>query len=150
MFSLSQQPLEQINLKDGLAAPEAGGFVCFEGLVRNHNEGKEVVALEYEAFPELAQKEADKIFAEAKVKFDINQAKCVHRIGKLNIGEMAVWVGATATHRDAAFAVCRFIIDEIKTRLPIWKKEYYASGDSGWVNCQACSHPVAPQLIDHE
>ena len=60
----------------------------------------------------------------------------MHRVGALAIGDMAVWVGATASHRAAAFDACRYIIEEVKTRLPIWKKEHYEEGDSGWINCQ--------------
>ena len=138
MFILTEEPLERLDLKQGIITPQSGGFVCFEGLVRDHNESKSVVSLEYEAFSALAQKEADKIFAEARTKFKVIHLKCVHRIGKLQVGEMAVWVAATAVHREDAFKACRYIIDNIKTRVPIWKKEYYTTGDSGWVNCEAC------------
>lgn len=140
MFILTPKPLEFLDIKSGLATQKAGGFVCFEGLVRNHNDGKDVVALEYEAFPLLAEKEANRIFDEVRTKFKISNAKCVHRTGKLNVGEMAVWVGVAAEHREDALQACRYIIDNIKTRVPIWKKEYYARGDSGWVNCDACQH----------
>ena len=138
MFTLSNQPLDPNKLREGLATPESGAFASFEGIVRNHSEGKKVVALEYEAFPVMAQKEADKIFSEVRQKFDIIDLKCAHRIGKLNVGEMAVWVGVTAGHRDEAFKACRYMIDELKKRLPIWKKEFYENGDSGWVNCESC------------
>jgi molybdopterin synthase catalytic subunit len=139
MFSISEVPLENIDLKEYLKNPQAGGFVTFEGWVRNHNEGKEVTLLEYEAYEALAKKEALKIFAEAKEQFNILDAKCVHRAGKLNIGEMAVWVGVTSIHRGNAFLACEYIIDQVKIRLPIWKKEYYINGDTGWVNCQECA-----------
>lgn len=129
-----------MNLKENLCSSHAGAFCSFEGWVRNHNEGKNVSALEYEAYEPLCQKEAQKIFQEARQRFDTIDMKVVHRVGKLNVGEMAVWVGVTAGHRDDAFKACRYLIDEIKHRLPIWKKEYYTNGDSGWVNCQ---HPHA-------
>lgn len=135
MFLLSPTPLEKLILKKKLTSPQSGAVTTFEGLVRNHNDGKKVIALEYEAFDKLASKEANKIFKEAKLKFDVIDMKCLHRIGKLVPGEIAVWVEVNAAHRDGAFKACRYIIDEIKTRLPIWKKEYYAQGDSGWVNC---------------
>ena len=140
MFILSPTPLEKLILNNKLISPESGAVVAFEGLVRNHNDGKKVIALEYEAFDQLALKEAAKIFEEAKAKFEVIEVKCFHRIGKLVLGEMAVWVGVSAAHRDNAFKACRYIIDEIKTRLPIWKKEYYVGGDSGWVNCEQCAH----------
>ena len=136
MLQLLHIPLEQLNLREGLNSPEAGAFCSFEGWVRNHNEGRRVIALEYEAEPSLCQKEMEKIFKEAETKFDVLEVKVFHRIGKLNVGEMAVWVGVSASHRDASFAACRYVIDELKHRLPIWKKEYYESGISGWINCK--------------
>ena len=139
MLLLSPTPLQKLILKNKLASPKSGAVATFEGLVRNHNDGKKVVALEYEAFDKLAFKEANKIFKETKSKFAVLEVKCFHRVGKLSVGEMAVWVAVSAAHRDSAFAACRYIIDKIKTRLPIWKKEYYTSGDSGWVNCEKCS-----------
>ncbi len=148
MFQLSSTPLENMNLKKGLSSEEAGAFVSFEGLVRNHNEGKKVSALEYEAFAILCKKEGQKVLKEVLSKFDILNAKCFHRVGKLPISEMAVWVGVSAAHRDHAFKACRYIIDEIKSRLPIWKKEYYENGDSGWVSCKACSHTVHDEKQD--
>ena len=137
MFSLSPTPLEQMNLRENFNSQKAGAFASFEGWVRNHHEGRGVVALEYEANEPLCQAQAQKIFAEARGQFNIIELRCFHRVGKLNIGEMAVWVGVIAAHRDDAFAACRYIIDEVKKRLPIWKKEYYTNGESGWVNCDA-------------
>ena len=69
-------------------------------------------------------------------------ARCVHRTGMLDIGDCAVWVGVSSPHRDEAFRACRYIIDQIKVRLPIWKKEYYEDGHSGWVNCERCARAV--------
>ena len=92
-------------------------------------------ALEYEAHAGIAEKEGAKILAEAKQRFAIETAVCEHRVGKLAIGDCAVWVGVSAGHRGAAFDACRYIIDETKARVPIWKKEHYASGETGWVNC---------------
>ena len=117
----------------------AGAYVGFEGWIRNHNEGEDVLRLEYEVYEPLAVKEGEKIIAEAMARFPILHAECVHREGMLEIGECAVWVGVTSAHRDEAFAACRYIIDEVKVRLPIWKKEYYADGNSGWVNCERCA-----------
>jgi molybdopterin synthase catalytic subunit len=147
MFKLYSTPLESLDLKKGFANPNAGAFACFEGWVRDHNEGKKVKALSYEAFEPLCVSEAEKILAEAKRQFGTLEAKCYHRAGDLKIGEMAVWVGVTTAHRDEAFKACRFIIDEVKVRLPIWKKEYYENGDSGWVGCERCAgHSPAEHL----
>jgi molybdopterin synthase catalytic subunit len=122
-------------LKRELSRDAAGACVCFEGWVRDHSEGERVRELEYEAHEALAAKEGEKILAEACEKFDLETACAEHRTGRLAIGDCAVWVGVSAAHRDAAFAACRYVIDELKQRLPIWKKEHYADGHSGWINC---------------
>ncbi|MDP7399501.1 MAG: molybdenum cofactor biosynthesis protein MoaE [Lentisphaeria bacterium] len=139
MFELSATPLEAIDLKSRFADVRAGGYVTFEGWVRNHNEGREVLRLEYEAYEQLCLEEASRIIAEAEERFDIIQAACAHRTGTLEIGDMAVWVGVSAEHRGPAFDACRYVIDNVKVRLPIWKKEYYTDGDSDWVNCEQCA-----------
>lgn len=138
-FSFSNTAIDSAALQALLNHPTAGGFVAFEGWVRNHNEGQAVLRLEYEAFAELAEKEGQRIIDEALQRFAITGAACVHRVGLLEIGDMAVWVGVSAAHRGAAFDACRYVIDEVKQRVPIWKKEHYANGDSGWINCEASS-----------
>jgi len=75
---------------------------------------------------------------------------CLHRVGELAVGELAVWVGVSAPHRHEAFLACRYVIDEVKQRVPIWKKEHYESGDSGWVNCERCAAPPAHAAQAHE
>lgn len=142
-FRFSHEPLDTEALRESLRDPACGGYTSFEGWVRNHNEGHNVSRLEYEAFEPLAVKEAERIMAEAVEKFGIEHAACVHRVGDLAIGDMAVWVGASARHRHEAFLACRYIIDEVKHRVPIWKKEHYENGDSGWVNCERCAAPSA-------
>jgi len=141
MLLISQTPLEEIDLRKGLTSPRAGAFCCFEGWVRNENDGKKVIALEYEAYETLCKKEAQKISIEVENKFNVIAARVFHRVGKLNIGEMAVWVGVIAQHREDSFKACRTIIDEVKARLPIWKKEYYDTGESDWIICPACASP---------
>lgn len=135
MFRLAATPLDPAALQRALADERAGACVTFEGWVRNRNEGQPVASLEYEAYAPLAEKEGTRILAEAREKFSILAAVCVHRTGHLRLGELAVWVGVTAEHRGAAFDACRYIIDEAKARVPIWKKEHYASGASAWINC---------------
>lgn len=135
MFQLSITPLDPAALQRALADPRAGACVTFEGWVRNHADGRPVLALDYEAFGELAEREGARIVAEARQKFDVLALACVHRTGALKIGDLAVWVGVAAAHRGAAFDACRYVIDEAKARVPIWKKEHYADGSSEWVNC---------------
>lgn len=133
VFYLSEVTINDIELKAQTLDPSSGGFVCFEGWVRNNNQGKDVHKLAYEAYPKLAIKEGNKIIEEAIEKFDIKKALCTHRVGLLEIGDMAVWVGVSAAHRDAAFKACRYILDEVKSRVPIWKNESWTDGESGWV-----------------
>jgi molybdopterin synthase catalytic subunit len=134
-FSIGPEPIDPSVLKARLEASSAGACVSFEGWVRNVNDGEAVDALEYESHAAIAVAEGNKVLAEASEQFDVAAVSCVHRIGLLAIGDCAVWVGVSAGHRGAAFDACRYVIDEIKHRLPIWKKEHYQSGASGWVNC---------------
>lgn len=138
-FGFTHEPLDPAALATPLAQAAAGGFAAFEGRVRDRNEGQAVTGLDYEAFEELALAEGQRIVADALRRHGALQARCVHRLGRLAVGDVAVWVGVAGVHRDEAFAACREIIDEVKHRLPIWKKEHYASGDSGWVNCERCA-----------
>jgi molybdopterin synthase catalytic subunit len=146
-FRFSQRPIDTESARRELADLGAGGYVSFEGWVRDFNEGREVTRLEYEAFEELAVKEGERILAESAARFPIKHALCIHRVGSLALADMAVWVGVSAAHRGEAFDACRFIIDEVKHRLPIWKKEHYRNGDSGWVNCERCA--AVPHAHDH-
>lgn len=140
MFQIAKSGIDIEQLRRQLLDPAAGGFCVFEGWVRNENEGRQVERLEYEVYEPLAVSEGEKIIAEAREMFPHLQALCVHRSGLLEIGDCAVWVGVAAAHRDEAFKACRYIIDETKIRLPIWKKEHYLDGDSGWVNCERCAN----------
>jgi molybdopterin synthase catalytic subunit len=145
-FRFTRTPLDVAAERGALADPACGGYASFEGWVRDHNEGERVRHLEYEAFEQLALAEGERILAEARSRFGVVHAACVHRLGDLGIGELAVWVGVSAPHRDEAFRACRYVIDEVKHRVPIWKKEHYVSGDSGWVNCERCA--TAPGAAD--
>jgi molybdopterin synthase catalytic subunit len=139
-FEFTHAPIEPERLRKRLADPACGGYAAFEGWVRDTNEGQRVRHLEYEAFEALAIREGERIVAEATGRFGVTHAACVHRLGDLGVGELAVWVAVSAPHRQEAFLACRYIIDEVKHRLPIWKKEHYVGGDSGWVNCERCAH----------
>lgn len=133
-FALADAPIDTGRLRAALLAPGAGGFASFEGWVRDHNAGRAVLGLRYQAHQRLALAEGERILDEALARFDIVDARCTHRTGDLAIGDMAVWVGVSAAHRDAAFAACRWIIDQVKARVPIWKHECYAEGEAGWLH----------------
>ena len=133
-FALSDTLIDIASLRDALLDARAGACASFEGWVRDHNDGRAVRGLRYEAYVALAEAEGERIVDEALVKFEIVNARCVHRTGDLAIGELAIWAGASAAHRDAAFAACRYIVDEVKSRVPIWKHERYADGAAGWLH----------------
>ncbi len=135
--SIADAPADTDALRRELQRPGSGGFCVFEGWVRDTNEGREVSGLDYEAYRELALSEGERIIDEAIARFGIADARCVHRVGSLAVGDTAVWIGVVSPHRDEAFRACRYIIDQVKLRLPIWKKEHYLVGPSEWV---ACSH----------
>lgn len=135
-FWLADAPFGIDELRLRLLDERAGAFAAFEGWVRNRNDGRKVDGLRYEAYAALAESEGERILGEALERFDIVDACCVHRVGDLAVGDLAVWVGVSAGHRGPAFEACRFIIDEVKARVPIWKHEHYRDGDAGWLHPQ--------------
>ena len=144
-FALSVSAIEVDALRGRLLRADAGAYASFEGWVRDHSAGRPVRGLRYEAYPALAEAEGHRILGEARARFAIANLYCVHRTGDLAIGELAVWVGVAAAHRDAAFAACRFVIDEVKARVPIWKFERYADGDAHWLHPAASGGGANPQ-----
>lgn len=148
MFELTAQPIDSAALPARLAAPEAGALTIFEGRVRNHHLGQPVTRLEYEAFDDLARSEGEAIVAETERIYPGTKVLCVHRTGTLGIGDAAVWIGVASAHRQAGFAACRHVIEEIKLRLPVWKKEHHPGGAAEWVNCsvEAAATPAADEI----
>lgn len=136
-FDLVEDQIDRQTLVEKFSDPICGAFVSFEGWVRNHHDNRPVSHLFYESYPELAITEGLSVVKQALDDYKINSAICIHRIGSLQIGDMAVWVGVNAAHRDAAFQACRFVIDDIKIRVPIWKKEFYLdSDDAKWLESE--------------
>ena len=119
----------------------AGAHISFEGKVRRANEGKQVLKLFYEAYKALAEKEANKIIEEARFKFNIINVISAHRVGSLDIQDTAIKVVLQAKHRKASYKAIQYIVDKIKARVPIWKKEFYEGGDYKWVACHHCVNP---------
>lgn len=131
MFGIVREPIVGPLLSVEVAS---GGLVVFEGLVRITNEGRQVEALEYEAFDELAVSEGERILEEARARFPIDSVSCVHRVGMLALGEVAIRVEVASGHRREAFEACEFVVDETKRRVPIWKKEHYVDGATDWLH----------------
>jgi len=138
-FSVVTAAIDVVAVREAVADTGCGALVVFEGWIRDHNEGRQVERLEYEVYKPLAEKEGARIIAEARAGFAVSDVVCLHREGMLELGDVAVVVCVTSAHRAAAFDACRYVIDEVKSRLPIWKKEYYVNGVVEWVNCRQCA-----------
>jgi len=138
MFKITTTPIEHSNEALKLEEPMAGGLVYFEGRVRNHNDGHSVQSLEYQCYESMAKQVGDNIIKDALSLFEIHNAHCLHRHGHLKIGDVAVWVGVCSSHRKEAFLACQYIIDKVKSLVPIWKKEHYVNGPAKWVACHNC------------
>ncbi len=136
MFRVTDKPINLQELVDCVTDPEAGAVATFIGTTRNNNEGRKVIALDYEAYPEMAEKELTRLGEEARTKWQICRMAIVHRVGPVQIKEASVVIAVSAAHREAAFAACRFAIEEIKKTVPIWKKEVYEGGEI-WIGTQS-------------
>ncbi|MCS6802582.1 MAG: molybdenum cofactor biosynthesis protein MoaE [Chloroflexota bacterium] len=129
---ITREPISAAALAAGLAAPEHGAVVTFDGVVRGYSRGKRIRYLEYEAYPEMADRQIAAILAEARERWPETEVRAIHRTGRLEIGEVSVSIAAASAHRAEAFAACRFVIDAIKQRVPIWKKEVAEDGEE-WI-----------------
>lgn len=130
---LSPSPLDLAAMIARVQSPSRGGIATFLGQVRDHHGGRAVQRLEYSAYGPMAEAECARIVAEAEARWPV-RAGLEHRIGRLEIGDTAVAIVAAGAHREEAFAACRFVIEEVKRRVPVWKKEFYADGSSVWVD----------------
>src|SRR6516164_9280310 len=131
MFEIVQRPIDVAAVAD----PATGATVTFVGTTRDHNDGRAVTELEYEAYPDMALAEMRKIGETAKQRWSIAAIAIVHRIGAVPIGEASVVIAVSAAHRVAAFEACHFAIDRLKEIVPIWKKEHFDGGEV-WIGSQ--------------
>jgi len=135
MFRVTKEPIDLNELVRYVTDPEAGAIATFIGTTRNNNEGRKVIALDYEAYPEMAEKELARIGYDALKQWPICRMAVVHRLGPVQIGDASVIIAVSSAHRDAAFAASRFAIEEIKKTVPIWKKEVFEGGEV-WIGTQ--------------
>ena len=126
-------PLSVDEVRAAVMDPAAGGIALFAGAVRDHDDGKDVTALSYSAHPSAAD-QIRKVGESIAGRFDVHAIAAVHRVGDLEIGDLAVVVAVSSGHRATAFDACRALIDEIKQTVPIWKHQRFAGGESEWVN----------------
>jgi molybdopterin synthase catalytic subunit len=135
-IELNNQPLSISACESFVESPNAGGAVVFIGTVRNKTQAKTVIRLEFEAYAPMAIKEMQKIAEQAIVQFSVLKVAIHHRVGVLEIGEIAVVSAVSSAHRGAAFQACQYCIDTLKETVPIWKKEVFEDGEV-WV----AAHP---------
>ena len=132
LIQLTQEPLDRSTLIAAVSHASVGGIVIFEGVVRDHARGKQIRYLEYDAYPEMAEQQIRVIVDEAQKRWDVEHVAVAHRFGRLEIGEASVIIVVATPHRAEAFEACRYIIDTLKTTVPIWKKEVATNGEE-WV-----------------
>ncbi len=133
MFRVTTEPLDVQQVHNLVKSPADGAVVTFDGIVRNNFDGREVRYLEYEAYTAMAEKKMADIAAEAQNKFAVGDIAMVHRIGRLEIGESSILIAVAAPHRQPAFEACAYAMDRVKEEVPVWKKEFFADGESHWV-----------------
>ena len=134
MFLLTHEPIEIATLRSAVSNHGFGALVVFEGITRNHFEGRPVERLEYEAYPDMAKLEMDRIRTEALDKWPEIQLAVAHRLGVVGLGETSLIIAVGAPHRVEGYEASRFVLEAIKSRLPVWKKEYYTDGESWKAN----------------
>lgn len=137
---LTRDPIDLVSLITQVSSAEHGGVATFTGAVRNAHAGREVRALSYSAYESMAEHECAAIVRDAEARWPVRIA-LAHRLGDLTVGDLAVAVVVASAHREEAFAACRWVIDQVKARVPIWKRETYADGTVAWVD------PTVPGAI---
>lgn len=149
---VTQDPIVLTELASWEADSIHGAMNSFVGIVRSSNLGRSVVAMEYDCFIPLCEKTFSDIATEAQKKWSMNaNILVIHRHGKLEVGDVSVAIVATTGHRDESYRITRYVIEEIKTRAPIWKKEYYQDGETDWVRGHAlCQHRNDRKVDHHE
>ena len=141
MFGLTDTVIDVDQVSGAVRRAEAGAVITFEGVTRNHHDGKGVVHLEYEAYSGMAEAEMKAIGVRTESKWPGARLAMVHRIGVVGVGEASVVIAVSAPHRDEAYAASRFAIDALKAKVPVWKKEVYADGSAWKTNAEAIDEP---------
>ena len=136
MVRLTPDPIDHAALTEAVRRPGCGAVVSFLGTVRDLTDGKVTVALDYEAYPDMAEKKMTEIEADTRARWPVGDIALIHRLGRLDVGEVSVAVAVSCPHRVEAFAACRHAIDRLKELVPIWKRENWADGQTEWVHPQ--------------
>ncbi|MBI4339469.1 MAG: molybdenum cofactor biosynthesis protein MoaE [Chloroflexi bacterium] len=144
MIYLTQKPLDTEALTATVGNPGNGSVITFLGVTRDQTEGRQVLWLEYEAYPTMAEKMLGRVAEEVRERWGIERLSIAHRTGRLEIGEVSLAVAVGSPHRAEGFAACAYVVDRIKENVPIWKKEVFANGEV-WVGMEGHRHAVAPE-----
>ena len=131
--AVTSEPLDAARLLAETLSPADGAAVLFWGVVRGENDGRPVTHLEYHAYAEMAERQMHRIAEEAIARFGTGDIRVVHRVGDLRVGEASVAIAVASPHRGEAYQASRYVIEELKKRVPVWKREGYAEGDTEWV-----------------
>ena len=137
MFKITDEIITETQVREVVESPEAGAVVLFLGTVRNNTDGRQVKHLEYDAYTPMAERKMAEIGQEILEKWGIKHVAIIHRIGKLEIGEVSVAVGVASPHRKDGFEACKYAMDRLKQIVPIWKREVWLDGDAEWVKPDA-------------
>ncbi len=143
MFQIVREPISIERLVEAVEDPGAGAICTFLGVVRDHNLGRQVQYLEYEAYPEMAVPAMERIADEIRSRWAVTHVAMVHRVGRLEIGEASVGIAVSSPHRAEAFAACHYAIDRLKETVPIWKKEIWTDGEE-WIEGTAIGDTESP------
>ena len=144
LASLVRDPIDPLEMIDAVSNAANGAVLIFLGAVRHVNEGRAVTGIDYAAYEAMALRELEAIVAEGAAKFDTNDVAVRHRLGELAVEEVSVAIAVGHPHRDAAYALSRWVIEELKRRVPIWKREHYADGTREWVDPMGRTSAGAP------
>jgi len=139
VFKIVESPIDEIALENEVRTDADGAVIVFRGVARRHSRGREVVHLEYEAYPEMAEKVMAQIGDEIQQRWPVSRVSIVHRTGVLEIGQASVVIAISAPHRGEAFAATEYAIDRLKQIVPIWKKEVWSDG-SQWIGWEHEAH----------
>lgn len=134
MIQLTPDEIDYTALTESVRSPQSGAVVLFLGTVREMTNGRQTVALDYEAYPAMAEAKLAQLEAEARGRWPIDQLTVVHRLGHLELGDVSVAVAVSCPHRQQAFEAAKFLIDRLKVTIPIWKRENWSDGTTEWVH----------------
>jgi molybdopterin synthase catalytic subunit len=144
MIRLTTEPIDFAALTESVRSPQAGAVVLFLGTVREMTNGRSTAALDYEAYPRMAEAKLGELLAEAGRRWPIVRASITHRLGHLELGDVSVAIAVSTPHRQQAFEAGKHLIDRLKEVVPIWKKENWADGSTEWVHPGTEVQPVIP------